>query len=202
MTVVRPPAEPSGPQDSAGLSSCGRCGIPLPGSDSADSALCLRAHISHFEVVHRADSRRRDRERLKRALSSGASPAVLVSEVAVYRRDDYRCQICGGTVLVNAPPNHPRSPSVDHIIWLSKGGNHTLENLRTSHLHCNARAGFQVKRAAIRAETRHESRAHHRREREREELRGCLVVFLLPLVIASAIGALLLLVKLVSTLLS
>ena len=52
-------------------------------------------------------------------------------------RDGRDCGICGAAIPNVAYPD-PQSPSIDHIVPLSRGGEHTLNNAR-AHLICNVR---------------------------------------------------------------
>ncbi|MEU4570846.1 HNH endonuclease [Micromonospora sp. NPDC023956] len=56
----------------------------------------------------------------------------------VFVRDQWTCQICGLPTDVTASPFDPASPTVDHVVPLSKGGEHTLANTQCSHLGCNS----------------------------------------------------------------
>ncbi|WP_170222754.1 HNH endonuclease [Rarobacter faecitabidus] len=66
--------------------------------------------------------------------------AVVIEPVArddVFSRDGHRCQICGERV--NEPtPFDPQSATVDHIIPLSMGGEHSMRNVQTACLRCNS----------------------------------------------------------------
>lgn len=57
-------------------------------------------------------------------------------------RDKFKCGICAKAISVKHRYPHPLSPSIDHIIPLSKGGSHTWVNVQASHHECN-----QLKRA-------------------------------------------------------
>ncbi len=123
----------------------------------------------------------------------------IVSEVEVFKRDYYTCQLCGKGLLLNLRPRHPKGPSVDHIVWLSRGGSHTFDNCQTAHLGCNTREGrpymdgAQPPGAANRARRDREARERrssaarlrYERRRQRELLTGCIwIVVILVVVIA------------------
>jgi len=57
---------------------------------------------------------------------------------AIYERDRWVCQLCGKKVGRSYPPNHRRSPSLDHIIPRSLGGSDEPDNLQLSHRDCNS----------------------------------------------------------------
>ncbi len=59
----------------------------------------------------------------------------------VYMRDGYRCGICGRKVRMNVKWDHPLAPTLDHIIPICDGGEHTRRNVRTAHFICNSKRG-------------------------------------------------------------
>jgi hypothetical protein len=54
-------------------------------------------------------------------------------------RDGGRCRLCGKAVKLNARWPDPLSPSCDHIVPLSKGGQHRKDNCQLAHLGCNVK---------------------------------------------------------------
>jgi 5-methylcytosine-specific restriction endonuclease McrA len=64
---------------------------------------------------------------------------------AIFKRDGYHCQLCGGTVhsLQSWPPGVARHrnniATIDHIVPVSQGGSGCRENLRTLCLACHRR---------------------------------------------------------------
>lgn len=78
-------------------------------------------------------------QRLKRKLLMKASKVGSVSIKQVFDRCGWKCQMCGvktpkeerGTYKKNAP-------ELDHIVPLSKGGPHTMDNLQLLCRTCNA----------------------------------------------------------------
>ena len=55
----------------------------------------------------------------------------------IYQRDKWRCGICRKFVDRDLKYPDPLSPSLDHIIPLSRGGSHTRDNVQLAHLNCN-----------------------------------------------------------------
>ena len=79
----------------------------------------------------------------RRARRAGAVRVDRVVRDEVLRRDDYTCWICGCSVDMDVDPLHPAAPSMDHVVPLASGGEHTYSNIRTSHYGCNsARRGI------------------------------------------------------------
>ena len=76
----------------------------------------------------------------RRALERNtAVEKFLVSEI--YERDGWVCQLCKKEVNKNLTYPNPLSKSLDHIIPLSKGGEHSRKNVHLAHLVCNLKAG-------------------------------------------------------------
>lgn len=69
--------------------------------------------------------------------SAAREPIPLPIKAAVIERDWPNCQICGG--LVAFGEHH-----LDHIHPYSRGGEHTVANLRLTHDICNMRRGARI----------------------------------------------------------
>ena len=92
--------------------------------------------------------KRMARYKARKALRRGATQAsarVVVGDLI--ERDGRECGICGDDMTDVAYP-HPLSASIDHIQPISLGGQHTLDNLRATHLRCNIRRGNRENIAA------------------------------------------------------
>jgi 5-methylcytosine-specific restriction endonuclease McrA/ribosomal protein S27AE len=61
-----------------------------------------------------------------------------VGRLKVFIRDGWRCMICGGKILRRKNPNHPKAPSLDHRVPMSRGGSHTYANVQCAHRQCNS----------------------------------------------------------------
>lgn len=89
------------------------------------SNLCL---TKYFRRIRRS----KERARLKDVFIEGVDP------IKVFGRDSWRCQLCGkklkrkdrGTIKDNAP-------ELDHIVPLSKGGEHSYRNTQCACRKCN-----------------------------------------------------------------
>lgn len=55
----------------------------------------------------------------------------------LYKRDNGMCWVCGGICDYNASINSDEYPSIDHIVAVSQGGEHSWENVRLAHRGCN-----------------------------------------------------------------
>ena len=74
---------------------------------------------------------------LKRGRLAGADYEP-VNRVKVFERDNWRCGICRRKINPKLVHPHPRSATVDHIVPISKGGEHTYRNTQAAHWECNS----------------------------------------------------------------
>lgn len=85
---------------------------------------------------HRQKHGRRETHR-KRARFYGCEYEP-VSRTKVFERDGYVCQICGEETSETYSFNDPWSPTIDHIIPMSKQGGHLYSNVQCAHAFCNS----------------------------------------------------------------
>lgn len=62
----------------------------------------------------------------------------------VFRRDGYRCYICGRRLRKHHRAPHPRAATIDHLHPLAKGGPHVMDNVATACLACNVAKGDRI----------------------------------------------------------
>lgn len=76
------------------------------------------------------------RERtMRRKARLRAAPVVeMIDRQYIWSRDGGRCHLCGGAA-------DPAAWHLDHLVPLSKGGEHSARNVRVSHPTCNLRRG-------------------------------------------------------------
>lgn len=87
----------------------------------------------------------RARDMVARAKTWGVQTELVIAR-EVFERDGWMCHLCGepipvplrGTPRILGGTHDPLSPVIDHVIPLSKGGPHTMENCRAAHWTCNA----------------------------------------------------------------
>lgn len=128
---------------------CRRCGAPVPASRMGRP----RNYCSPQCTKKAAGRRRRDkiryneRARLARNKQSRERKAVYresaesVDRFAVFERDRWMCQLCHQPVDRTLAHPHEYSASLDHIVAISKGGRHTMDNVRLAHMICNSIRG-------------------------------------------------------------
>lgn len=120
--------------------SCANCGDPVATLNAryCPEDECKRAYQRDYtannpEVFSR--NRQARRARLRGAFVDRIDPVV------VYKRDKWRCGICGEQVTASLVYPDPMSPSIDHMVPLHLGGKHAWGNVQLAHLICNVRKG-------------------------------------------------------------
>jgi hypothetical protein len=66
------------------------------------------------------------------------------TDLEIFERDSYICGLCDEDIDSSLRHPHRFAPSLDHILPVTKGGNHTRDNVQASHLICNMRKGNRV----------------------------------------------------------
>ena len=75
------------------------------------------------------------RSRLRGAFVEAVDPAV------VFLRDNFVCQRCGIDCPIDAAVPASNAPTLDHIIALANGGEHSYENTQCLCFMCNSTKG-------------------------------------------------------------
>ena len=91
-------------------------------------------NLGKLRVTGRENSRRRHAQKLSTQVDRFTD-----KDVRDCHGDD--CYLCGKSIDYAALFPDPKSPSLDHVQPLSKGGSHTLDNCAFVHLVCNLRKG-------------------------------------------------------------
>lgn len=128
-----------------GNAGCSAFDVPRPCAD------CSTLVISRSTVVVKcadcAAERQRERWQVKnrkRRAKLRAAPSEPYTTSDVAERDMYMCQLCFDPVDMSVRSPHPDSPSVDHIVPLSAGGNDTPDNVQLAHRWCNTSKGTRI----------------------------------------------------------
>ncbi|MFI6594983.1 HNH endonuclease [Nonomuraea sp. NPDC050536] len=91
------------------------------------------------EVREEWGDARRERYHRRRALKKQASTGDPVRFSEIAERDKWTCGLCRKRVAPALAWPDPMSPSLDHVIPLTKGGLHDPANVQLAHLQCNTR---------------------------------------------------------------
>lgn len=98
----------------------------------------------------RRNSARRDakaRRRAKCGQYDGMEQRIRFSDV--WDRTGGRCHVCGG-LCARHPERFELKPTIDHIVPLSMGGTHLIDNAGIAHFVCNSFKGSQTMNESIR----------------------------------------------------
>lgn len=113
---------------------CGKQFTPAPRS-------WQRSHCSE-QCSAQTDRKHKRTARVRRkALQRGVS-VESVDPIKVFTRDGWKCKLCGvRTPKAKRGTYHHDAPELDHIIPLSRGGNHSYLNTQCACRSCNAAKG-------------------------------------------------------------
>lgn len=76
------------------------------------------------------------KDHIERAKKKGVKYERFSSDL-IYKRDGYKCTSCS-CVVVKSKTYKPNQATIDHIIPMSKGGSHTIDNVVTMCQSCNS----------------------------------------------------------------
>jgi 5-methylcytosine-specific restriction endonuclease McrA len=82
-----------------------------------------RQNIEHYRLKRRQEAMLRQARKL-------AASVEVVDYRAIWERDQGICYLCGGVI-------GPSDVHYDHVVPLSKGGAHSMANIRATHSLCN-----------------------------------------------------------------
>lgn len=121
---------------------CSKCGVKCAGFMEYSRTCKDCKRDSKKSAPSYAKWKRRYRH-ARRALEMSAQ-VDLVDPYEVLSRDGWKCYICGkDTPRSMRGTYEDNAPEVDHVIPLSKGGKHAMDNLRCCCRACNARKGAE-----------------------------------------------------------
>ena len=86
--------------------------------------------------IGKAESRRASKS-IRRAREKTNGPYELIRATAVFKRDEWICRLCNQPTESHEKVPHPRAPTIDHIMPISKGGTHTMDNVQCACFECN-----------------------------------------------------------------
>lgn len=118
---------------------CAHCGEEFAPSKNPN-IYCNRKCGARADLVNNRDRYRRVNA-ARRALERGAWAGEAFTHKQVFDRDGWICQLCLAPIDWNITGRDPLAPALDHIIPISKGGAHALDNVWASRFGCNARKG-------------------------------------------------------------
>ncbi len=117
-----------------------KCSVEGCERQACSLSLCRK----HYDASRTKDSHYREKHRERKTRRRLLQKGVRVEKVyrrVVWERDKGRCGLCGEMVDWDVKYPDPRSPSIDHIVPISKGGVHSYDNVQITHLRCNVGKG-------------------------------------------------------------
>lgn len=111
------------------MGSCQRCGAAFTCRQTSNLPAYCSPRCSRAEAADR-----------RRALKAQVESEPIY-RMRVLKRDKWVCHLCGKRTTPNKVAPHPAAPVLDHVVPLSKGGSHTMANLRCAHFLCNSLKG-------------------------------------------------------------
>lgn len=97
--------------------------------------------VRYPEAAALADARRRLRKEQARTADAFAP-------IVIHTRDNWTCRLCLLPIDPGVAWPDRMSPSIDHVIPLSRGGTHSMSNVQSAHLGCNSRKRDKVSEAS------------------------------------------------------
>ena len=103
-----------------------------------------KTYLDRFKRHYRNNKESYREKKNRRRVLKYSGKYVYINIYNIYKRDRWKCGICGLRVNTKLKHPHPYSPSLDHIVPLSRGGTHTKDNVQLAHLRCNLSKGSKT----------------------------------------------------------
>lgn len=132
--------------DRCPLPTCVECGAltckpPPPRGESfgLDSSTfrCSSCELPKWQTDNGRNARRNAAKRRSDAVAAGERFDVF----DLIDRDGDDCHLCGKPVRFDVPYWHPEYGTIDHLVPIADGGEHTMANCAVAHFGCNASRG-------------------------------------------------------------
>lgn len=68
----------------------------------------------------------------------------VVEPAVVFERDTWTCHLCGEAIDRALSGRHRWGPTLDHLVPLALGGEHSYANVAAAHRACNSAKGARV----------------------------------------------------------
>lgn len=104
----------------------------------------IAAKVKAYRQTPAGRAMKRAAEARRRARKANAKVVESFNLAEVFERDGWRCGICGEPTNPEAKVPALDAPTLDHIVPLAMGGDHSLANAQCAHFSCNASKGARV----------------------------------------------------------
>lgn len=101
-------------------------------------------------VIKRNPETRQRNSAERRARTRGARVGAPFTRQYIGERDSWQCALCGQPIDPTLKWPDPMSQSLEHIVPLALGGEHSSDNCTVAHLSCNSRGGTRHAQARAR----------------------------------------------------
>jgi 5-methylcytosine-specific restriction endonuclease McrA len=136
-------------QTEALIATCIQCGLRFLAASTRQgicSDECRRTRICEQIKTGYHDGRYRDQllaaAHNRRARMLAMTDTESISLTVVAERDKWTCGICHKPVPTQTPKDdRSQMASLDHVIPVAKGGQHTYDNIQLAHYRCNLSKG-------------------------------------------------------------
>lgn len=121
-------------------STCQGCGESFLGRNRRQKHCSDGCAVTAWKRLNAERARELDRRH-----SGRRRARILATTVSDFTETDVRmmygddCYLCGERINFKLKWPHIKSPSLDHVVPLSRGGTHTLDNVAMTHWGCNNR---------------------------------------------------------------
>lgn len=102
-----------------------------------------------YVIKHNPETRQRN-SAARRARQRGARVGEPFTRQYIGERDSWQCALCGEAIDSTLKWPDPMSQSLEHIVPLALGGEHSKENCTIAHVSCNSRGGTRNAQARAR----------------------------------------------------
>ncbi len=109
-----------------------------------------QARTGEEYVIKRNPETRQRNSAERRARKRGARVGAPFTRQYIGERDSWQCALCGAPIDPALKWPDPMSQSLEHIVPLALGGEHSKENCTIAHLSCNSRGGTRHAQARAR----------------------------------------------------
>lgn len=122
----------------ASLKPCKNCNQPVGYSSGKDKIFCsIKCQITYKKNKPEYKEYDRSRSSLRRARRRGSKNEHF-NHRQIFERDKWKCRMCGVKTPASLRGTYePNAPELDHIMPLSKGGTHSIDNAQLLCRQCN-----------------------------------------------------------------
>lgn len=124
---------------------CALCGKPYTATGNRQAYCTQRCQRTAFERGRQhTDKRKAVKARMNYVRGTRRSAGEEFAPTEIAERDGWRCGLCDQPINAALASPDPMALSIDHVVPVSRGGEHTRANVQAAHLRCNVVKGNRV----------------------------------------------------------